>query len=296
MPLDQVHVQYLIDHRQGLLATVATDGTPQNKPVGYHYNPELGTIDIAGFNMDTSAKYHNIAVHPDVSFVVDDAIGEGASGMRFVEVRGRAEQATAPSPAADGLSSHIIRIHPRRVVSWNADSEHPGLQSQTLAQAPRSVDERPTLGTGGLDADRAAAVVTNLVAELQAGIDTHDAAAYNRHFAADIVWGSPYGATLRGYDNLHAVHNSLLGRSVGGPSSRYETVQILSPTPDVVVAHVRRVALDSDGQPSDPSTDSGTGFSEMGVYVLVRRGGDWWLSAGQNTPIALTGGPMTTTS
>jgi PPOX class F420-dependent enzyme/OxyR family protein/uncharacterized protein (TIGR02246 family) len=302
MPLDPVHVQYLSDHHHGHLATLAADGTPQNKPVGYRYNPELGTIDIAGFNMDTSAKYRNIAAHPDVSFVVDDAIGEVASGLRFVEVRGRAEQATVHSRTDDGLSSHIIRIHPRRAVSWNdADSEHPGLRSQTLTEAAGAEgtpNERPTLGTGGAAGAEGAAVVAvvaNLVAELQAGIDTHDADAFNRHFAADIVWGSPYGATLRGYDDLHAIHTSLLGRRVGGPSSRYEIVQALSPTPDVVIAHVRRVALDSDGQPFEPSTDPGTPFSEMALYIVVRRGGDWWLAAGQNTPIAPPRGPMTST-
>ena len=134
------------------------------------------------------------------------------------------------------------------------------------------------LGSGGLPVDETAAVVANLVAGLQAGIDTHDADTYNRHFAADIVWGSPYGATVRGYDDLHAIHASLLGRSVGGPSSRYEIVYAFSPTPDVVVAQVRRIALDLDGQP-------GGGFSEMALYVLVRRGGDWWLAAGHNTPI-----------
>ena len=58
MPLDHAHIRYLSDHHQGRLATVAPDGTPQNKPVGYYYNPELGTIDIAGFTMDTSAKWH----------------------------------------------------------------------------------------------------------------------------------------------------------------------------------------------------------------------------------------------
>jgi pyridoxamine 5'-phosphate oxidase family protein len=51
--------------------------------------------------MDTSAKYQNIAVHPQVSFVVDDAIGEGASGMRFVEVRSRADQVQISPPAEE---------------------------------------------------------------------------------------------------------------------------------------------------------------------------------------------------
>jgi PPOX class F420-dependent enzyme/OxyR family protein/uncharacterized protein (TIGR02246 family) len=270
---------------------VARDGTPQNKPVGYHYNPKLGTIDIAGFNMDTSAKYRNIAVHSEVSFVVDDAVGEGVSGMRFVEVRGRAEQTRANPPAADdeGPSGHIIRIHPQRVVSWNADPEHPGLQTQTLPPAAASEGprhEHPTLGTDGLVPDEAAAVVAGLVAEIQAGIDAHNADTYNRHFAADVVWGSPFGATVSGYDELHAIHSSLLPRGVGRPPSRYEAVQTLSPTPDVVVAHVRRVALDSGGQPLEPSADPGAAFSEMALYVLVRRRGDWWLAAGQNTPIA----------
>jgi PPOX class F420-dependent enzyme/OxyR family protein/uncharacterized protein (TIGR02246 family) len=295
MPLDLAHIRYLSDHHRGRLATVAPDGTPQNKPVGYYYNPELGTIDIAGFTMDTSAKYQNIAVHPEVSFVVDDAIGEGASGMRFVEVRGRAEQAQISPPAEEeGLSGHIIRIHPRRVVSWNADPEHPGLKSQTLAATAGSgsptEEGRPTLGTNGPAGDEAAAVVANLVAELQAGIDMHGAEVYNRHFADDVVWGSPYGATVRGYDDLHGIHTSLLGRRVGGPSSRYETVQVLSPTPDVVVAHVRRVALDSDGQPFELSADPGAGLSEMALYVLVRPGRNWWLAAGQNTALRPTPG------
>ncbi|MGH9227249.1 MAG: pyridoxamine 5'-phosphate oxidase family protein [Acidimicrobiales bacterium] len=81
MHLDEAHARYLAGHDQGRLATVAPDGTPHNKPVGYCYNAELGSIDIAGFNMEASAKYRNIATNPDVAFVVDDAIGEGAAGI-----------------------------------------------------------------------------------------------------------------------------------------------------------------------------------------------------------------------
>jgi hypothetical protein len=29
----------------------------------------------------------------------------------------------------------------------------------------------------------------------------------------------------------------------------------------------------------------------MALYVLVRRGGTWWLAAGQNTPIRLSEAP-----
>jgi len=60
-------------------------------------------------------------------------------------------------------------------------------------------------------------------------------------------------------------------------------VHVMAPTPDVAIAHVKRVALDNDSEPI-PIGDA-TAFSEMAMYVLVRRDGKWWLAAGQNTPI-----------
>jgi hypothetical protein len=46
--------------------------------------------------------------------------------------------------------------------------------------------------------------------------------------------------------------------------------------PGVVIAHVRR---------NDLRPDKALRFSEMAMYVLVERGGQWWLAAGQNTPV-----------
>ena len=43
--MEDVYVRYLTDNSQGRLATVGPDGGPQNKPVGYRYNAELGTIE-----------------------------------------------------------------------------------------------------------------------------------------------------------------------------------------------------------------------------------------------------------
>lgn len=279
MKLDDSYVRYLTTHHQGRLATVAPDGTPQNKPVGYRYNADLGTVDISGLNMESSAKYRNIARHPEVAFVVDDAVGEGAAGMRFLEIRGHAEQQqVSSSSAADGLSTHIIRIHPRRIVSWNVDDESPGLKTQTL-------DARPTLGSDSSATAEAIAAVDGLVAELQSGWDQRDADVTNRHFANDVMWGSPFGATVSGYEELHAIHTRLKAEGMGGPSSRYEVVQTLVPTPDVALAQVRRVALADDGQPIPAARDQDGPFSEMALYVLVRREKEWWLAAGQNTPI-----------
>jgi len=146
---------------------------------------------------------------------------------------------------------------------------------------------RPALSADPEWLSAAREAVNDFVAELQTGIDTGDADAYNAHFSDEVAWGSPYGATVVGYDALHAIHKTLLARAVAGPSSRYETVYVSAPAPDVAVAQVRQVTSDADGQPIpiDLPIDHGAPFSEMALYVLVRRDGQWWLAAGQNTPI-----------
>jgi hypothetical protein len=120
----------------------------------------------------------------------------------MLEIRGDAEQA-----AANG--SHLIRIHPRRVVSWNIDPDHPGLRTADVAGgsgSPGAGSGRPALDLSGRATREAANAAVRLVEELQAGWDARDADITNRHFAADILWGSPFGATVHSYEPLHAIH------------------------------------------------------------------------------------------
>jgi hypothetical protein len=131
---------------------------------------------------------------------------------------------------------------------------------------------------------RARAAVEALVDDLQSGLDAHNAAIADRRLTADIAWGSPYGATMHDFDTLYAIHRRLKRENAGGSSSRYRIVRILPISPDVIVAQVARDALDSTGKPL-ALTDSDEAFSEMAMYVLVLRENQWWLAAGQNTPI-----------
>jgi len=109
----------------GRLATIQSNGTPQVSPVGFTYNEELGTIDISGYNMAKSQKFRNLAHHDKVAFVVDDIASRNPWRVRCLEIRGTAEQAVTAAgrvaPAGDVLDSAIIRITPRRIISFGID-------------------------------------------------------------------------------------------------------------------------------------------------------------------------------
>ncbi len=109
----------------GRLATIQPDGTPQVSPVGFTYNEELGTIDISGYHMAKSKKFRNLAHHDKVAFVIDDIASRNPWRVRCLEIRGTAQQAATASgqhgPAGDALDSAIIRITPRRIISFGID-------------------------------------------------------------------------------------------------------------------------------------------------------------------------------
>ncbi|WP_237569341.1 PPOX class F420-dependent oxidoreductase [Mycolicibacterium lacusdiani] len=118
-------IEYMTSADLGRLATIKPDGTPQNSPVGFGYNPELGTIDIVGYQMSKSRKYRNIAVNPHVAFVVDDIVSRDPWRVRCLEIRGIAKQVELPSaatePNGDTLDTAIIRITPRRIIGFGID-------------------------------------------------------------------------------------------------------------------------------------------------------------------------------
>lgn len=114
--------------------------------------------------------------------------------------------------------------------------------------------------------------VSALIDSLQRGFDTGDADVYDSMFAGDILWGTPKGMVLKGYSTLNPIHRHMMGGEPVEPASRFDVAQVVSPTPGVVVAQIRRSALDG-------------GFSEMAMYVLIRHTGQWRVAAGQNTPI-----------
>ena len=127
--------RFLARQTRGHLATIAPDGTPQVKPLGFTYNAALGTIDIAGYQMARSAKYRNVRSNPHVAFVVDEVTAPTMEGAHFLEIRGNAETVVGSDDPSGHLAREIIRIHPSRIISFNVDPARPGFAARDVKSA-----------------------------------------------------------------------------------------------------------------------------------------------------------------
>jgi pyridoxamine 5'-phosphate oxidase family protein len=108
--------RYLAGGRQlGRLATVGADGTPHVVPVAFIYNAARDTIDVGGAELERTKKFRDVARTGRAAIVIDDLASTDPWRPRGVEVRGRGEAITLPTP--------LIRIHPERIVSWGLEPE-----------------------------------------------------------------------------------------------------------------------------------------------------------------------------
>src|SRR5690242_5647799 len=126
MPVfSDIELEYLASQRLGRLATIPPDGYPQNNPVGFRYNAELGTIDIGGYNLRASPKFANVRANPKATIVVDDIASLSPWRVRGIEIRGDAEALSDVDPLRPGLSGELIRLHPTRIRSWGLTTHVP---------------------------------------------------------------------------------------------------------------------------------------------------------------------------
>src|SRR5581483_52761 len=107
----QAEREYFTGGRQlGRLATVGADGTPHVVPVGWIYNAVSDTIDIGGHELEQTKKFRDVARSGRAAIVIDDLESVDPWRPRGIEVRGRGEAISLPTP--------LIRVHPERIVSW----------------------------------------------------------------------------------------------------------------------------------------------------------------------------------
>ena len=125
MTFTEAGIGYLTSQRLGRLATIQCDGSPQVKPVGFRYNPELGTIDVTGLNLTVSQKFRNVSRNGLAALVVDDIASTDPWRVRFLEIRGSAEALSAADGPDGRGDPAVIRIRPTRILSFGVE-EPPG--------------------------------------------------------------------------------------------------------------------------------------------------------------------------
>ncbi|HZU60555.1 MAG TPA: PPOX class F420-dependent oxidoreductase [Solirubrobacteraceae bacterium] len=107
----QAELGYLTGGRRlGRLATVGADGTPHVVPVGWIYNAARDAIDIGGHELVQSKKFRDVARTGRAAIVIDDLASTEPWRPRAIEIRGRAQAISLPTP--------LIRIYPERIISW----------------------------------------------------------------------------------------------------------------------------------------------------------------------------------
>ena len=110
-------MEYLKGERKlARLATVGKTGMPHVVPVGWSYDEESGTINIRGFDLEQTKKFRDVEHSGRAALVIDDVLPPWRP--RGIEVRGDAETVLEPEP--------LIRIHPKRIVSWGFESKERG--------------------------------------------------------------------------------------------------------------------------------------------------------------------------
>jgi pyridoxamine 5'-phosphate oxidase family protein len=121
-------IQYLGTQRLGRLATIGKDGMPHVVPVAFRYNPEADSIDVGGHDFAKRKKFRDVKRTGVAALVVDDVLPPWQP--RAVEVRGEASTLDLGGKAImEGFDDPIIRIMPRRIVSWGLED---GFQARSV--------------------------------------------------------------------------------------------------------------------------------------------------------------------
>jgi pyridoxamine 5'-phosphate oxidase family protein len=128
-------IAYLQGQPLGRLGTVNARGELHLVPVGFRFDPETDSIAIGSRHpgLEASRKFRDVRATGRVVFLVDDvATTEAGNQIRAVEIRGVGEaHDSGGERMGPEFEPPIIRIHPRRIVSWGINA--PNYQPESRA-------------------------------------------------------------------------------------------------------------------------------------------------------------------
>jgi pyridoxamine 5'-phosphate oxidase family protein len=130
----QQELDYLAGQRLGRIATVGPDGQPHVVPTGFRYSPEHDTIEVGGLRMSQTKKVRDVRHAGRAAIVVDDVLPPWQP--RMIEIRGTAEVLPVGGKAiGDNMDDTIIRIHPRRIISFGINPGDAVTSARSVASA-----------------------------------------------------------------------------------------------------------------------------------------------------------------
>lgn len=133
----EAELEYLRGGRRlGRVATVGADGTPHVVPVGWSLSAGLDAIEVSGHDFAQTKKFRDVLREGRAAIVIDDLASTNPWRPRGIEVRGDADAVDGPRP--------LIRIRPRRIVSWGLGE---GRSARTISPSAngRANGDRPQL-------------------------------------------------------------------------------------------------------------------------------------------------------
>ena len=119
--------------------------------------------------------------------------------------------------------------------------------------------------------------IRQVIADVERGFNTKDAALMNKHLAPDAAVVSALGVRVVGFDKIMAVSEKGLAGPLADQYARYEVRDVRFIRPDVALVHKEAYAVTSDGEPIDLD------HAMNALYVLVKEDGRWLVKARQNT-------------
>lgn len=119
--------------------------------------------------------------------------------------------------------------------------------------------------------------IRQVVADVERGFNTNDAALMNRHVAADATLVSAMGVRLVGIDEVMAASEAGLAGPLKDQFARYDVKDVRFLRPDVALAYKEAYAVTAEGEAIDLD------HTMCALYVLVKEDGRWLIAARQNT-------------
>jgi uncharacterized protein (TIGR02246 family) len=119
--------------------------------------------------------------------------------------------------------------------------------------------------------------IRQVIADVERGFNTNDAALMNKHVAADATLVSAMGVRLAGIDEVMAASEAGLAGPLRDQYARYEVRDVRFVRPDVALVYKEAYAVTEGGEPVDLD------HTMCALYVLVKQDGRWQITARQNT-------------